>query len=73
MSVIKIGSVYFKSLLLLSAMAIVLITIDAASEQAQRKQSTKNDVEAQEIKKEWSEAIKILTQHSSTRRNIALL
>lgn len=72
MSIIKTGSIYFRSLLLLGAMALVLTTIDAVSEQTQDKKPNKNNVEAQEMKKEWSEAIKTLKQYSADQRDEAL-
>ncbi|MDA3869048.1 MAG: hypothetical protein PF589_03695 [Gammaproteobacteria bacterium] len=72
MSIINTSSIYFKSLLLLSAMTLVLTTIDAMSEQTKSKQSTKDDVEAQEMKKEWSEAVETLKQYSATQRDEAL-
>ncbi len=72
MSIINTSSIYFKSLLLLSAMMLVLTTIDAISEQTKSKQSTNDDVEAQKMKKEWSEAIETLKQYSATQRDEAL-
>lgn len=72
MSIIKTSSSYFKSLLLLGAMALVLTTIDAVSEQAQSEKSDKADIEAREMKKEWSEAVESLKQYSVTQRDEAL-
>lgn len=72
MSIIRTSSIYFRSLLLLGAMALVLTAIDAVSEQAQGKKPNKDDVEAQEMKKEWSEAVETLKQYSVAQRDEAL-
>lgn len=72
MSIIKTSSIYFRSLLLLGAMALVLTTIDAISEQAQGKKPNKDDVETQEMKKEWSEAVETLKKYSASQRDEAL-
>lgn len=72
MSIIKTGSIYFRSLLLLGTMALVLTAIDAISEQTQGKKSNNDDVETQEMKKEWSEAVETLKQYSVSQRDEAL-
>lgn len=72
MSIIKTGSIYFKSLLLLGIMALVLTTIDTVSEQEKSKQSAKDDIRAQEVKKEWSETAESLKKYSSDQRDEAI-